>query len=156
MARLSWQIVSGLLAVAVWSSSATAQGISGPSANGHGTRMTGDEESISFSARQRIDGAILGHVTYHDRTTGQFITLEVTCLTVVGNTAWISGRVIHSRVPEFPSGTFGFMEVQDNGEGESNSLDLISSIFLGDFDVCPQTVPLPMTPVLDGNVQVRP
>jgi hypothetical protein len=80
------------------------------------------------------------------------IHVQINCLSVAGNTAWVSGTIT--------SGTFAgadlsglpvITEVQDNGQ----SGDQISFSFIGNPASCTTQPNLPLQPMTSGQVIVR-
>jgi hypothetical protein len=97
--------------------------------------------------------------------TGEEITVhaEVTCLSVVGNQAWVGGRVRRwvldqTEVPE-GAGRPMIFRVQDLGEGRV-AIDRASLLFFGMPNVLAYCNTRPAFPILfesrDGGIQVNP
>ncbi len=138
--------------------SAVASG-NNPSANGHGNLTTNDElRTFSFHARTRNDGTVTGSATLHNRDQDVFLKLDINCLTVVGNTASVSGVISRHSNPSF-IGRTGIFQVVDNGEGSGNPSDQMSLVFIfgaGSPVDCNTGFILPQNTVEGGNVQVKP
>jgi hypothetical protein len=116
---------------------------------------------LSFNAQKSADGTVTGyaHVDRHDL--GLSWDVEVTCLSVVGNTAWIGGIMRNSKGGVPRDGAVSYFYVIDNGEGENAPLDRASAVRLNDRDGEDQTfcnlrpLLLPASDIAHGNVQVR-
>jgi hypothetical protein len=138
--------------------------------SGHVLRnLTGEAEltTFSYNALRRDDGATTGEFQVNFRAATFSIKGTVTCVTAVGNTAWIGGVIdwIKSDDPADQSltGTDVWWRVTDNGQGEGDPPDLSTSILL--------TIPgVPITaaswcrdqplrglsrPIDHGNIEVR-
>lgn len=129
-----------------------------PSANGQGTlTIEGDQtRHFSFHAITKPDASVQGSgvLTY---TGGVLkITFDITCLTVVGNEARMSGIVTrHDENPEFV-GTYCRFRVVDNGEGSNGGGDQISRLQIGFPNALPcNNVPLALFAIEGGNIQVK-
>lgn len=151
--------------------------VAGESANGQGTLLGVDENgrtvrrNFSFSARTQSDGTVKGHATLHNPafngTNGNqpyMLQIDVSCLKVVGNIAYMGGTIRRTNDPSLLDAVF--FAVQDNGE-PGRGVDRISRVFFfdddptttGDPQGC-QNLPDPTGPSPDeliesGNVQVR-
>lgn len=143
----------------------------GGSTNGHaevqGTPVQNvRDEKFSFTAV--ADGtapAAKGQVEVHfDRFTGEEIVVhaDVTCVSVVGNQAWVGTRVTRFVLDgqETPGDRRMIFRVQDNGD-DAGSADLASLVFFGapglDLTHCNtrQAFPL-LRATTTGNIQVKP
>jgi len=133
------------------------------SGSGHMT-VTGadtDWRSFSFHATGRPDGTADGRFQLQPRQNDpdHKILGDIVCVTVVGNKAWMVGRVTESDSPNSPVGTFTRFRVADNGEGEGSPPDQISLMEVGVIDPPPYCVLVPERPELRdieaGNIQVR-
>ena len=118
---------------------------------------------ISLSARQTLDGSASGnfHWQWRSREPGGRIFVEVSCLTVVGNEAWMVGQASQAVNPDNVGKWMG-LYVQDNGEGGRARPDLIAQSWIGPDpagaqEFCTGTPPdLPRTRAVEiGNIQVR-
>jgi hypothetical protein len=121
---------------------------------------------FSFTAR-REDEAVppkkenveaKGQFEYHPESGNTELRVhgQVICLSVIKNTAVIGGVVTQSDTKEFPVGQEVFFEATDNGEGDSNSLDMLSQVMLAKNarDACLKPPVLKTPPIKDGNIQV--
>lgn len=124
------------------------------SATGGGTiEVAGGLNTVSFTARVDDTGEVRGQAQFQLRDQDLRLHVEVDCLTVVGNEAWIGGVVSSSSDPA-RVGTRVTWRVQDNGEGggaiDQGSMPVPGAV--GDCALQPLLVLLPWT---NGNVQVK-
>ena len=97
--------------------------------SGHMVRPDGTFRSFSFTATKRADGTVTGEVQLNSRSFDVFVHINVDCLRVEGNTAYMSGRITHSS--DLAQGFIGELNrwaVQDNGEGPDAAPDRVSTI----------------------------
>jgi hypothetical protein len=137
---------------------------SGPvvqSATGAGHFTVGGElRTFSFTALKYADGSVQGEYELFSRLTGARIHGDVTCLTVVGNRAWIGGRQEHG-TEQFTPGLENGFRVVDNGEGANDPPDQMSLMFVNAppgfaQNYCNFMPPAPaLNPIEAGNIQVR-
>lgn len=131
---------------------------------------TGNDFKYSLSAIRHADGTISGEV--EERTTfnetGDLVRDmhgTVTCLTIVGNTAFVAGIV--DRVVSYAPGQenlvpgAGFrLVVVDNGNGAKDPPDLGSNARFGlpatSAAFCEHPVPFNLEPIEHGNIEIRP
>lgn len=119
--------------------------------------------TLTFNARRSESGEVSGHFTYHQVFLGNTFKFrgEMTCLTVIGNRAWLGALILDATNPA-RIGQFGWWQVTDNGEGEGDAADLGGLVGLGSEarnnaycadhpDDIPQVGPFPAR----GNVQIR-
>jgi hypothetical protein len=127
------------------------------SARGSGHIQFGtNSEFITFSAVQHADGTVTGTATVHDLSAGVTAQIDVNCLTVIGNTATISGIVTRSNAPAL-QGFEGIFQVVDGGEG-AGSIDFMSlaNFFaVGTGNDCRVPGEFDLVPVDQGNIQVE-
>jgi len=156
-------LIGTLLVGAAFAQSAPAAlGGEPPSAtgSGHMVRPDGTFRSFSFSARQHADGTVKGQLQLNSRGFDVFVHINIDCLRVEGNVAYMSGRITHSSNPaEGVVGELNRWAVKDNGEGPSADPDLVSSIPANPNNdptqTCENDPPGPTRIVQRGNVQVR-
>jgi len=125
--------------------------------------VEGDDELwvLAFSAVKRADGTTTGNARIDRKDLGISWNLEVTCLTVVGNTAWIGGIIRNARGPIIQEGTVSYFYVIDNGEGADAPPDIASAIRINDLagrdqEFCNiRPLALPPSPIAHGNIQVH-
>jgi hypothetical protein len=86
----------------------------GPSVFG----VTVQQDPLVYAASKGADGAVHGHWSYHYYEAGVETTFAgpVTCLTVMGNRAWIGGPITASSDPT-QIGCGAWWQVADNGTG---------------------------------------
>jgi hypothetical protein len=118
--------------------------------------------TFSVSAREYADGTDKGEAQVQNRL-GPFgpIHIEIDCLRVIANTAFMSGFVKNINEPSglIPEGSKAFFAVQDNGEGGDSPPDLLSFTFFTGTEegpTCEEILDLGFAFVVeDGNIQVR-
>jgi hypothetical protein len=136
--------------------------------SGGGTTLEfGKKTTYVFNAVQR-EGKTTGHMLLKFRAAGGSLWVNVDCLRLFdGNKATMSGVITKIRLgpkanEEFPVPPFIYIggrvsfTVQDNGEGESASPDLVSDIGVVSMDQpasCADEMLLYLP--LDGNVQIN-
>jgi hypothetical protein len=136
---------------------------SGPSANGHSNwiNAAGEYVSRSFVARDK-DGVVTGNFVQHvtavngDKRVNKG---DITCLRILGpNQAVLSGPIRENANPVL-IGAIQIFRVVDNGEGSSDPPDMQSGLTFWNpasgVD-CSTFTPPVVTPILAGNLQVRP
>ena len=119
--------------------------------------------TLTFNARKNADGEVSGHFEYQQVFLGNTFKFrgEMTCLTVIGNRAWLGALILDATNPA-RIGQFGWWQVTDNGEGADDDADLGGLVGLGTEarneaycanhpDDIPQVGPVPAR----GNVQIR-
>ena len=108
--------------------------VASASGSAHRIRPLPDGELwvLTFNATKFADGSVNGeaHVDRHDL--GVSWSVDVTCLSVVGNTAWIGGIIRNSKGGLPRDGTVSYFYVIDNGEGEDAPPDRASAVRLND------------------------
>ena len=144
---------------------AAAQAVGAPggvvhSATGSGHFMTeGQLRTFTFSAIEHADGRVTGQAHFYNRARGNRVHFEVTCLNVVGNTAYMSGPVKNAKQSNEPENASGIWSVQDNGEGAGSPPDKVSFLAIipasSGVANCRTAAPPPTNTVEEGNVQVR-
>jgi hypothetical protein len=89
-------------------------------------------QSFGFNARLKGDGRADGWFTYRELDDGSPYTADgpVTCLTVIGNDAWVGGTIEHSNDPA-SVGMGGWWHVTDNGEGSNDPADITTFLGVG-------------------------
>lgn len=89
-------------------------------------------ETYGINASIDADGIVGGQVEMQFSEPALTLHVEVTCLSVSGNDAWIGGAVTHTSDPTgHPEGMELFFRVQDNGEGGRAPADRMSGVFTG-------------------------
>ncbi len=150
-----------VLAVLALAPVAQAQVVESATGAGHIT-LGSALRTFSFNAVERADGSVMGKIHFNNRANRQVLHGEVECLSVVGNTAYLSGVITKSRIPGRVGLTFA-TAVQDNGEGQDAPPDMSTLVVQGVFAVPAEEVcelqslfAQPLLPIESGNVQVRP
>ncbi len=96
------------------------------------TRLTGGGgaggETFAFNAQKRADASVKGQAEM-TWLGGVKIHLEVSCLSVWGNSAWAGGVTTRSNDPDLPVGTEFWWRTVDNGEGSGAENDAIGYFF---------------------------
>ena len=152
-----------------------AAGSSNPSAGGHGNLISGGElRTFSFTATRNADGTAAGQAQVKNRSLDVRLHIVVDCLKFeAGNRAIVSGTITQSSNPGLVvPGRIAVFGVEDNGEGEAAPADRITTIpdyappkscneftFVGSTlrDVANLSVVVrTLTPIVNGNIQVRP
>jgi hypothetical protein len=114
------------------------------------------DANFSLVAIEHGDGRITGQWTDQFGQGEGGIHVEVNCLLVLGNNAWVSGIV--------KSGSFGGVDftgqpaitrVADFGKSHNDPPDAISFSFVGVAVPCTAAPPLPLLPMTDGQVKVE-
>lgn len=129
---------------------------------GSGHVPSGDGlREFTFHALDNGDGTASGSYKIEFTATGLFVLVDVTCVSVVGNTGWVGGRIVDSNIPVVRPGTVSYFYAIDNGEGNGAPPDRVSAARLNDVDgedirFCTERpLLLPAFNIQEGNVQVR-
>jgi hypothetical protein len=148
-------------AVEPFAASATHAGVIA-SATGAAHRIRGGEVWVlSFNAIKRADGHVTGQYRVDRKDIPVSFNVDVTCMSVSGNTAWIAGIIRNQSGDIAVNGTVSYFYVIDNGEGPNGGGDIVSALRLNDVageDVLfceDQPLLLPSAPVELGTVTVR-
>ena len=120
----------------------------------------------TFTAQQKADGSATGtyHVDFQDLLPGEpelrvRFDVDVTCMSTVGNRAFVAGIISNVDGPIVQEGTVSYFFVTDHGEGDA--VDEISAVRINDVAgedqvFCDEQPTLLDTVVIEkGNVQVR-
>jgi hypothetical protein len=106
------------------------------------------------NAKGQLEGKIARTTNFQD------IHVEVDCLVINGNEAWMSGpitRLIVNGIAQDPRGRQVAWRVQDNGEGANSPPDMGTILFVGFPQACLVyffTEDLPLLPTDNGNIRV--
>jgi hypothetical protein len=116
--------------------------------------------NFGFNAKIQQDGSADGWYTYREVDDGVPISVDgpVTCLTVIGNQAWIGGLVRSSYLSEI-IGRGSWWHVTDNGEGANATPDITTFLGVGTLEetqaFCDLHPPYKHPFAIDGgNIQV--
>lgn len=122
---------------------------------------SGTRRSVyAFNATLDPTGSASGQAEVHFTSTPAHIHIDVQCLVVRGNEAWLSGPVTRTDNPYFYLGAVFLWRVQDNGEGGSAAPDRISAFVWKPQQNYPpaaclwQPESMAMDPWTNGNVQI--
>jgi hypothetical protein len=151
-------------------------GVAVAGAGGNGASATGGSHLVAhdvfgldtlelrdfgFNARLTGDGSADGWFTYADVEDGTPFTAKgpVTCLTVIGDDAWIGGTIESSNDPTVV-GLGAWWHVTDNGEGANATPDITSFLGVGSLAAtaafCANHAAYRFPFAIDGgNIQVR-
>ncbi|HEX9581765.1 MAG TPA: hypothetical protein VF970_11730 [Gemmatimonadales bacterium] len=127
--------------------------------SGHLAQTAGLREFV-FHALQDSDGNAKGSYTI-TLASGVFLTVNVTCMSVVGNTGWVGGIIAETNSSAIRVGSVSYFFAVDNGEGDGDPADRVSSARINDADgqdlvfCTDRPLLLPSFDITDGNVQVR-
>jgi hypothetical protein len=116
---------------------------------------------LTFTAQKRAGGTVTGYAHVDRKDLDAAWDVDVTCLSVVGNVAWIGGIIRNARGPLPRDGTVSYFYVIDNGEGDGNPPDQASAVRLNDIageDIrfcTDRPLLLPASDIAHGDVQVR-
>jgi hypothetical protein len=124
---------------------------------GHDADPFGNTDAnFSLVAIEHGDGRMTGEWTDQFGQGEGGIHVDVNCLHVVGNQAWVSGII--------KSGSFGGVDftgqpaitrVADFGKSHNDPPDAISFSFIGVATPCTAAPNLPLLPMTDGQVRVE-
>ena len=130
--------------------------------SGSGHIEAGDGlRNFTFHAVKRPDGSVAGSYQIRRTDLGVGFTVDVKCLSVVGNGAWVGGHIASSTQAGVNVGTVSYFYAFDNGEGSDASPDIVSIARINDVpaaleEFCTERPQLlPPRNVLLGNVQIR-
>ena len=114
------------------------------------------DATFSLNANQYADGTSKGEWTDQFGQGDGGIHVQIDCLFVQGNTAWVSGFITSGNVGGVDvTGLPVITEVQDNGKSANDPPDLISFSFIGVAASCTTHPALPLNPMTNGQVTVR-
>ncbi len=114
------------------------------------------DANFSLVAVQHADGTVTGQWTDQFGQGQGGIHVQINCLFVRGNEAWVSGFITHGNFNGADlSGLPVITRVQDNGDSANDPPDAISFSFIGVAASCTTAPPLPLAPMTAGQVKVR-
>jgi hypothetical protein len=91
--------------------------------------------NLAFTARETVSGEVTGSWAYQQTVEGETFRFvgRISCLNVYdGNRAKLGGVVTYSNDPTVSVGSFGWFQVFDNGQGETDPPDRSSLVGFGD------------------------
>ena len=158
------EIPTGPEKVATASNVETAAGVvASVRGSGHIKRPDGTSRIFTLEAARYADGEVRG--TYNLEMTGPETPVrvkgDITCLVVIGNSAYVGGDVDRFDANPFPTVPQGVaVEIIDNGEGGDAPPDLLSLAGFyptqqGALDYCAAAAPGPVFATEQGNFQVQ-
>jgi hypothetical protein len=115
----------------------------------------------AFHATLDATGKASGEAEVHFTSTPAHLHIDVQCVAVRGNEAWLSGPVTRSDNPDFDLGSVFLWRVQDNGQSASVAPDRISSFVWNPSQNYPaaaclwQPESMTMNPWTNGDVDIR-
>jgi hypothetical protein len=115
----------------------------------------GADANFSLSAIQRADGTVTGQwedTVFGRGTPAVGLHVEVDCLVVVGNDAWVSGLITR---PALFAGLPAITRVRDNGTSANDPADQVSFTFIGIAATCTDQPNLPLSALINGQVTVQ-
>ncbi|MFN0180314.1 MAG: hypothetical protein ACKVZ0_16055 [Gemmatimonadales bacterium] len=127
--------------------------------------VSGDMRNFTFHAVTHPNGTVSGSYRLARHDIDAWFRVDVTCMSVQGNTAWVGGIIAETNVPNLIRvGTVSYFFATDNGEGAGSPPDRLSRARTNDapgqdqaFCALQPTAifdPNPLT-VVQGNVQLR-
>ena len=122
----------------------------------------GDFRTFAFTARRYADGSVAGQwerVNHRGNAKSTKSHGVVTCFTVVGNKAWLSGFATSGRFSTPPFNNVAW-RVVDNGQGKNSPADQMSLQFVGTSatfaaNYCANLPTFQTLFDTKGNIQVR-
>ena len=130
--------------------------------SGHYVTADGAWRTFSFQVRRSSDGSVRGsfQLVGHDKPPKRWHG-PLTCLSVVGNEAWVGGFYEKSTNPALLNTGFGFY-VKDNGQGRNADPDLVRRHVRGQDDPGDWCSSMPdvsgsefLFPVESGNITIH-
>ena len=112
------------------------------------------KETYGFTASVNGNGEVKGQFESHWGSEFMF-HMDITCLTVVDNKAWLGGVTTRSNNEDFPVGQEWVFSVVDNGEGANAEPDQLSYFYAISADGCSQQYNIYLFDWTSGNVQVK-
>jgi hypothetical protein len=114
----------------------------------------GTDANFSLSAIERADGTVTGQ--WQDTFLGRgnpalAVHVEVDCVVVVGNEAWVSGVITQ---PAFFAGLPAITRVRDNGTSATDPADQVSFTSINIGVTCTDQPDLPLFDLINGQVTV--
>lgn len=116
----------------------------------------GCDANFSMIAQERADGTDSGKWTDIFAKGAGGIHVDVDCLNVVGNEAWVSGIIRDGNFGDQDlAGLPALTRVSDNGTSSNDPADQISFSFIGLALTCDDAPNLPLVDLTAGQVKVK-
>ncbi|MDH3223908.1 MAG: hypothetical protein OEO23_09340 [Gemmatimonadota bacterium] len=137
-----------------------ASGAHQANGNGHVPFASGIRE-FTFHAKEQADGSAAGSYKIELTALDLFFEVEVSCMAVDGNTAWVAGHIRDSNAGFIEIGSVSYFYAIDNGEGAGSTPDVVSTARINDVAgedllfCADRPLILDSFPIQSGNVQVR-
>jgi hypothetical protein len=127
------------------------------SVGGHDLDIAGQTDAnFSLVAIEHADGSVSGQWSDQFGQGDGGVHVEVNCLLVVGNQAWISGIITSGSAGGVDfTGLPAITRVADLGKSANDPPDAISFTFIGVAAPCTAQPNLPLLPMTDGQVTVN-
>jgi hypothetical protein len=129
------------------------------SGSGHVPFASGLRE-FTFHAVQAPDGTVQGSYKIELTSLGLYFTVDVSCMAIEGNTAWVAGHISDTNAGFIQVGTVSYFYAIDNGEG-ADATDVVSTARINDIAgedqlfCADRPLLLDSFPIEQGNVQIR-
>lgn len=112
------------------------------------------KETYGFTASVNGNGEVKGQFESHWGPEFMF-HMDITCLVVVDNKAWLGGVTTRSNNDNYPVGQQWVFSVVDNGEGANAAPDQLSYFYGVPADRCSRQYDITLFDWTSGNVQVK-
>jgi hypothetical protein len=115
----------------------------------------GTDANFSLSAIEYGNGTVAGQwqdAVFGRGTPAVGLHVEIDCLEVVGNEAWVSGVITR---PAVLVGLPAITRVRDNGTSANDPADQVSLTFIGIAPTCTDRPNLPLNDLINGQVTVQ-
>ena len=158
MRTLRASIMTLALSLVLASASARADGVVHfASVGGHDQDPAGHTDAnFSLVAVMHGDGSVTGEWTDQFGQGQGGIHVQINCLFVQGNEAWVSGTITSGNLSGADlSGLPAITRVRDNGKSANAPPDQISFSFIANATPCTAAPNLPLFSMTDGQVTVR-
>ena len=119
------------------------------------------EREFTFAAIRLPNGQAWGRYTIRLTGPDLFFTVDVSCMTVEGNTAWVAGHIVDTNAAFVEIGSVSYFYAIDNGGPGSSEPDIVSTARFNDIEgedeaFCRDRVLLLDSAPIDGGfVRVR-
>ena len=157
MRKLSVVILAIVAVAGLLGASVALAGSAVHRASGGGTvDWPGGRVTYGFTARIDATGEVKGEAEFHFRDTGLRSHVDINCLAVSGNVAWLGGTITRSDDPSVV-GMEVTWQVKDNGQGKAAPPDRTGIVFIGvaSGDCNDMKWRGELIPWTNGNVQIN-